>query len=72
MIWKLCVVLAAIAAFSMPSTAAAARTLDVHPHQVKFGRQTFETRTFSVTNTTRAHGDADLRRGPGRLARSRR
>jgi hypothetical protein len=55
MIWKLCVVLAAIAALAMPSTAAAGRTLDVDPHQVKFGKQpfeTFETRTFRVTNTT--------------------
>ena len=56
MIWKLCVVLAAVAALAMPSTAAAGRTLDVDPHQVKFGKQpwnSFTKRTITITNVGR-------------------
>ena len=55
MIWKLCVCIAAIAALAMPSTAMAGRTLDVDPHQVKFGKQpwnSFTKRTFKIKNVS--------------------
>ena len=56
MIWKLCVVVAAIAAFAMPSTAGASRTLDVDPHHVQFGKQpwnSFTKRTFTIKNVSK-------------------
>ena len=52
MIWRLSLVLVA-AALGMPSSAAAARTIDVSPQELQFGEQTFHTftkRSFTVTN----------------------
>ena len=54
MIWKLCVVIAAIAALVAPS-AAMARTLDVAPQNVKFGEQpwnSFTKRTVRIENVS--------------------
>ncbi len=54
MIWRICVVAAALAALTMTSTASAAKPeLDTRPNQVRFGSQpyeTFETRTVTVVN----------------------
>jgi hypothetical protein len=52
MIWRLSLILVA-AALGMPSSAAAARTIDVSPQELQFGEQTFHTftkRSFTVTN----------------------
>jgi hypothetical protein len=51
--WKYLAAIAAAALFAAPSTAAGARTLDVSPQHVKFGKQpfhNFSTRSFVVTN----------------------
>ena len=54
MIWKVFIGAAMLAAFTLSSTASAAKpVLDVRPNQVRFGSQpyeTFETRTVTVTN----------------------
>jgi hypothetical protein len=55
MSWKLLVACAAIAALVMPSTAMA-RTLDVKPHRVEFGKQpwnSFTKRTFTIKNVSK-------------------
>jgi hypothetical protein len=55
MSWKLCVALAAIAALVAPS-AAAARTLDVDPQNVRFGEQpwnSFTKRTVRIQNVSK-------------------
>jgi hypothetical protein len=55
MSWKLLVACAAIAALVMPSTAMA-RTLDVSPHRVEFGKQpwnSFTKRTFTIKNVSK-------------------
>lgn len=56
MSWKLCVGFVALAAFVMPSTAMANRTLDVDPHHVKFGKQpwnSFTKRTIRIKNVSK-------------------
>ena len=53
MYWKVFAVLAAAVSLWLPSTAVAERTLDVSPHNIKFGKQPFHefsTRSFTITN----------------------
>lgn len=53
MIWRLSLILAAVCALAMPSSALAGRALDVSPTHVEFGEQpfhTFTTKAFTVEN----------------------
>jgi hypothetical protein len=50
-----CAALVAVVALTIPSTAAADRTLDVDPHHLSFGKQpfnTFVTKTVTITNVS--------------------
>jgi hypothetical protein len=55
MYWRSVAAIVAAFALCLPATASAARTLDLHPHQVKFGKQPFftlETRTITIENVS--------------------
>ena len=59
MYWRVFAVLAAAVSLWLPSTAVAGRTLDVSPHNIKFGKQPFHQlskRSFTITNVGQRAG----------------